>query len=358
MVETRLRRLRERLAARKLDALLVTDIANVFYLSGFTGSTAALVVTSDRSCILVDPRYTLQAQAECANAEVVPYSGISTIEAAADHLRTLEIVVSGYESQNLTVASFRALRKRVGSGLSLRSTKGIVEQLRRVKDDHEISVIRTAAAIADAAFDAVLMELRAGMTEKDAALLIDMTLRKMGADKEGFDTIAACGPNSACPHARPTDAVLKTGQPLKLDFGARYKHYNSDITRTVSIGRPSAKLKEIHQIVLDAQARAIQAVAPGKRGREIDAVARDYIAAAGYGDHFGHGLGHAIGITVHDGPAFSSTSDVILEAGMVASVEPGIYIEGWGGVRIEDDVLVTQSGFEVLTKAPKGLLRI
>ncbi len=182
------------------------------------------------------------------------------------------------------------------------------------------------------------------MTEKEIALFIDSTMRRLGADKEGFDTIAATGPNAACPHHSPTDTLSRKGNLLKLDYGARAHNYNSDITRTICLGKADAQQKNVYRIVLDAQSQAIQAIAPGKTGRQIDAIARDYIASEGYGPNLGHGLGHALGIEVHDGPAFSKTSDITLEAGMVVTVEPGIYIEGWGGVRIEDDVLVTPTG--------------
>lgn len=338
--------------------MLVTNIDNIFYLSGFTGSTAALIVTPTNSYILVDPRYSIQARAECPVTEVVDYAGKSTIAASAEMINRLKPSSVGYEANDLTVASYRDLRKDVDRTISLRAASGWTEKLRAVKDASEIELIREAARIADTTFDAVLGEIRTGMTEKEVAVLIDFTLRKLGADKESFDTIAAAGPNSACPHAHPTDAVLQTGQFLKMDFGAYYKRYASDITRTICLGKPDKKQNEIYSIVLEAQLAAIDAIRPGRTGREIDAVARDYITSRGYGDNFGHGLGHALGIEVHDGPGFSRTSDIVLEPGMVITVEPGIYIEGWGGVRIEDDIVVTGDGVEVLTSATKELLSL
>lgn len=355
MHSRRLRKLREQMAAQGLNALLVTNINNVFYLSGFTGSTAALIVTHQESYVLVDPRYSIQARAECSSTEVRDYTGKSTIAAAADLANEIKTASIGCEADSLTVTSYRAFRKALDTSTKLRTTRGLIERLRRIKDEHEIALIRKAAEIADATFLSVLAEIKPGMSEKDLALLIDSTLRKLGADKEAFDTIAACGPNAACPHASPTDAILKPGQLVKMDFGAAYRKYNSDITRTVCLAEPTAKQREVYQIVLDAQLKAIAAVAPGKPGKEIDAVARDYIASKGYGDNFGHGLGHALGIEVHDGPGFSTMNDITLEPGMVITVEPGIYIEDWGGVRIEDDVLVTETGVEVITKAPKEL---
>lgn len=358
MLEARLRRLRAEIAARKLGGLLVTDISNVFYLTGFTGSTAAAVVTGDQCHILVDPRYTIQAGHECTSSKVAEYTGKSTIAAAGELINDLHLGRLGYEADQITVSSYRRLRSIVHRNTATNATKGIAETLRRIKDAGEIEIIRKAAEIADAAFDSVVKAIRVGVSEKDVALLIDSTMRKLGADKEAFDTIAAFGPNAACPHASPTDDLIQAGGLLKMDFGARYRHYNSDITRTVSIGKPTDKHKEVYNTVLDAQLKAIDAIAPGRPGKEIDSIARDYIASMGYGSNFGHGLGHALGILVHDGPALSQTSDVILQPGMIVTVEPGIYIEGWGGVRIEDDILVTESGCEVLTHATKKMLVI
>ncbi len=358
MTDTRLKRVRERIRRKKLDALLVTDLENVFYLSGFTGSTAALVVTLGDAHILVDPRYTIQATSECKHARVREYSGKDLIDAVAGLVNELQPHSAGCEGDALTVTRYRQLRKAVSRTVRLRSTIGIVEELRRIKDSYEIEMIRTAAGIADAAYESIVLEIAAGMTERELALLIDSTLRMMGADKEAFDSIAASGPNSALPHAKPTDRVLKTGDLVKMDFGAKYAGYNSDITRTVCLGKPNKEQRKVYQTALDAQLKVIDAIGPGKRGREIDSVARNYISSKGYGENFGHGLGHGLGISVHDHEALSQTSDLVLEPGMVLTVEPGIYIEGWGGVRIEDDVLVTDGGAEVLTKAGKDLVII
>lgn len=358
MLEERLSRLRTRIAKKKLDGFLVTDITNVFYLTGFTGSTAAAIVTADECHVLVDPRYTIQAQQECTSSQVTEYTGRSTIAAAGEMINELGLSRVGYEADEITLSSYRRLRAIVGKQTTMHGTQSVVEILRRIKDPHEVATIRKACEIVDTTFDSIVKDIRIGMSEKDVALLIDYTMRKLGADKDGFDTIAAFGRNSACPHASPTDDKIQPGGFLKMDFGARHHHYNSDITRTVCIGKPTDKHKEIYNIVLDAQLKAIDSIAPGKPGSEIDAVARDYIASMGYGANFGHGLGHALGILVHDGPALSKTSDVILEQGMVVTVEPGIYVEGFGGVRIEDDVLVTDSGCEILTHATKEMLVI
>lgn len=356
MHKSRLEKLRQKLASKKFDAVLISNIHNVFYLSGFTGSTAALVVFPDKAYLLVDSRYTIQARNECPVVDVREYNAKSTIVAISDLINEEKPISIGYEADDLSVTTFRALRSNTNSSIKLRSTTNLVENLRAIKDQHEIGLIRKACEIVDSAFIAALSEIRVGMTEREIALIVDTNMRKLGADKDGFDTIAASGPNSACPHASPTSRFLAVGDFLKLDYGARFNNYNSDITRTVCVGSPSDKQKEIYKIVLDAQIKAIDAIAPGKTGKEIDSVARDYISAQGYGENFGHGLGHSLGIEVHDGSGLSKMSSVILEPGMVMTVEPGIYIEGLGGVRIEDDILVTDTGCEIITKATKELI--
>lgn len=350
----RLTRLRQTLASKRLDALLVTDMPNAFYLSGFTGSTAAVIVTMDASHILVDPRYSIQARQECPSAIVHDYQGKSTIMAAAELILDLRPGVVGFESDNLTLHLFRMLHNKLKGSTSLRSTRGLVKRLREVKDTHEVALIRRAAQITDAAFGAVLPQIKPGLTEKQIALMIDATMRSQGADKEGFETIAASGPNSACPHAHPTDRALQKGDLLKMDFGARFAGYHADITRTICLGKPDPRQLDVYNNVLEAQTRALAAIKAGAECKYIDSLARDHIIAAGFGD-FGHGLGHSLGLEVHEEPRFSPTCGAALEAGMVMTVEPGIYIEGWGGVRTEDDVLVTQTGCEILTHSPKML---
>jgi len=346
------------MTAKRLDSMLVTDLANVFYLSGFTGSTAAMVITHSDAFILVDSRYSIQAREECAQVTVRDFAIVTAIVAAANLINELKPKSVGYESGNVTVAAFKEIDKIIERGTTRRATTGLVEKLRAVKDAHEIEMICEACKATDMAFKAILEEIKPGMTEKEVALQLEYLLQKLSGGSLAFTTIVATGPHSAWPHAQPGQAVIEKGHNLKMDFGARYNKYCADITRTVCIGKPGDKLREVYQIVKDAQLRAIDAIAPGKIGKEIDATARDYIAEKGYGDNFGHGLGHMLGIAVHDGLGFSKTSETVLEPGMVLTVEPGIYIEGWGGVRIEDDVLVTDSGVEVITKAPKDLFSL
>lgn len=358
MHNERLSKLRQSMTAKRLDSMLITDLSNVFYLSGFTGSTATMVITHSDAFILVDSRYSIQARDECKQVTVKDFAIVTAIVAAANLINELKPKSVGYEAGNVTVTAFKEIDKAIERGITRRATTGIVEKLRTIKDSHEIEMIRKACAATDTAFKAILEEIKPGMTEKEVALQLEYFLQKFSGGTLAFTTIVATGPHSAWPHAKPGQAVVEKGHNLKMDFGARYGNYCADITRTVSIGKPGEKMREIYQIVKDAQLKAIDAIAPGKLGKEIDAVGRDYITEKGYGDNFGHGLGHMLGIVVHDGLGFSKTSETVLEPGMVLTVEPGIYIEGWGGVRIEDDVLVTDTGVEVITKAPKDLISL
>lgn len=358
MHKKRLSNLRAALTKRNIDSMLVTDMLNVFYLTGFTGSTASLVVAPEDAYLLVDSRYSIQARDEVRQITVRNFANKSALVAACELVNELKPTALAYESGNITVAAYKQLNKTVDKTIKRKPVEGIVEKLRAIKDAHEIEMIRKACQAADLAFEGILKEIKPGMTEKDVALELEFLLQKLSGGALAFTTIVATGPHSAWPHAQPGEAVIEKGHLLKMDFGAKYKKYCSDITRTVSIGKPNDKQKEIHQIVLDAQLKSIEAIAPGKSGKEIDAVGRGYITSMGYGDNFGHGLGHMLGIYVHDGLGFSTTSPTILEPGMVLTVEPGIYIEGWGGVRIEDDILVTDTGVEVITKAPRNLISL
>lgn len=356
MKEVRLNRLRETFEKNKIDALLITQLDNVKYISGFSGSTAVVVVTTDRAVILVDPRYTLQAAKEAEGLEIREYFGIAQTEAAAGLLDDLAPERVGFEADHLTVSQHQRLKKAVTKPIKLVPTTDIVSSLRLVKDADEIKRIKKAVKIADDCFTHILGYLKPGIRERDIAVEIDSFMRTNGAEAPSFETIVAAGPNAAFPHAKPGDAKIKAGQFVKMDYGAFYNLYASDITRTVAIRKATQKMKEIYNIVLEAQLASLAAIKPGLKGEDIDAVARNIITEKGYGENFGHGLGHSLGIAVHDGPGFSKMSGIILEPGMVMTVEPGIYIEGWGGVRIEDDIVVTEKGCDILTKSTKELL--
>jgi Xaa-Pro aminopeptidase len=339
---------------RRLDALLLTNLENIRYASRFTGSTATAVITNERAIILVDSRYILQAAQECPKFEVKLYSG-DVLKAASELLNELAPARLGFEADYVTCSTHRKLRSMISKSTRLVAARRTVEDLRIVKDREEIEKIRRAAQIADECFSHICSLIKPGMSEREVALEIYLFMYKKGSGP-AFGSIVAAGPHAAFPHFQPTDTLIERGQMVKLDFGASLGGYNSDLTRTIFLGKPDEKFRKVYGVVLEAQRRAIAAIRPGKIGKEIDAVARDFIASKGYGEYFGHGLGHSLGIGVHDGPGLTPTSDTVLAAGMVMTVEPGIYIEGWGGVRIEDDALVTRFGAEVLTTATKEIV--
>ena len=362
-VETSLSRLlkvREALVSRDvpLDALLLTDLDNIGYLTGFTGSTAQVVVTSSEALFITDSRYTVQAARECAG-----FTQVETPRGSGGYGEALQNVLKerpsvqklGFEAGNVTVAAWEKLRE-LSPKLEWIGTESIVEDLRMVKDAGEIATIRHAIAVAEAAFLSVKHLLAPGTREQDFALELEYAMRRGGAEGTAFESIVASGSQGARPHHHAGPRPFVTGDFVTIDWGACVDGYNSDITRTVGIGAVSSRQREVYAVVLEAQRLAIAAIRPGATGKEIDAIARDYITAQGFGDAFGHGLGHSLGRDVHDGPGLSVRSDsLILSPGMVLTVEPGIYLEDWGGVRIEEDILVTENGCEVLTSLPNGL---
>ena len=353
----RLDNLRGKLKELLLDGLIVLDIRNVRYLTGFTGSTAGLVITKDRQVLFVDGRYKTQAEEESSYFEIIHYK-FQQVKAIVDFALSLPSCRIGFECDSTTYRQYLQLKQLRAKGFSLTAVKNIVSELRLVKDSSEIEAIRQAVEIADRCFAEIIEIIRPGLAEREIALEIDYRMRKLGASKNAFETIVASGPRSALPHASPSDRKLQNGDFVIMDFGAVYADYSSDITRTVHIGKADEKAKEIYNLVLEAQKRALNAVRPGVSGKYVDSAARDCIVEAGYGEKFGHGTGHSLGLDVHDGAAFSQQSEIILKPGIVATVEPGIYIERYGGVRIEDDIVVNETGCEILTKSSKQLVEI
>ena len=356
----RLPAFRQSLAAQEpaADALLLTDIGNVGYVSGFTGSTAQVLITPEEALFITDSRYTLRAQAECAGFEIVETpqgsggygEALKNVLSARPQLRRL-----GFEADHVTVSQFEAFRALVPE-MEWVGTKDLAETLRLVKDASEIALIKAAITVAETAFLSVKPLLTPGTREQDFAMELEFAMRRLGASGAAFDTIVASGANGAHPHHHAGPRPLAAGDFVTLDWGASVNGYNSDITRTYAIRQVTSKQREIYAVVLEAQQKAIAAIRPGKTGQEIDAVARDYIAAHGYAEAFGHSLGHSLGRSVHDGPGFSVRTDtLILKPGMVLTVEPGIYLENWGGLRIEEDIQVTEGGCEVLTHLPNAL---
>ncbi len=351
MSSTRVARVREMMVAEKVDAFLVTEAANVRYLSGFTaGEDARLLLTAEQNLIVVDFRYYEQAERQAPGWTVAKLT--RELQATlAELLQEARVRRLAFEATSVSYATYQELAKT--EGVELVPIKGWVEGLRAVKDAQELALIRRAVAISDAAVAALPSLLRPGMTEKQLAWELEACMHAQGADDAAFPIIAAGGPNSALPHAVPSDRVLVPGEPIVLDLGAKVEGYDSDLTRTVCIGQPDDRLREIYAIVLAAQRAAEAGIRPGLEGKEADAIARQVIVDAGYGEAFGHGLGHGVGLEIHERPGVGSRSQDHLEPGMVITVEPGIYLPGWGGVRIEDLAVVTDTGLEVLTRAAK-----
>lgn len=358
MSEPRLLRLRARLAGLECPAALIQNPESVRYLTGFSGSSAVLAVTGDRALFLTDSRYRTQAREECAGVEFrLIASSAGYADATAELVRELGSQVVGFEADFLTVSGLRELQEKA-PGITLRPLDNLVLPLRRIKDPEELRRIEAACAIADRAFARLLPQVRAGAVERELAAELEYLMKREGAEREAFETIVASGVRSALPHGRATGKRLEAGDLVTFDFGARLEGYCSDITRTVVVGRATDRQREVYGVVREALAAATAAIRAGADARTVDAVARDLIAARGFGAHFGHGLGHGLGRAVHDHPGFSPRAELTLEAGMVLTVEPGIYIEGWGGVRIEDDVVVTADGCRVLTGTERELMEL
>ena len=349
-------RLRARLDESGCEALLVTNLVDIRYLTGFTGSAGLLLVDPERSLLVSDGRYEEQAADEVAasGAEVVvaisrTVAGQRALlaEAAAGHRRL------GLQAASVSWAAQRAYAAEWFPDAEVVPTDGAVEHLRAVKDSGEIARMEAAAAIADAALAAVRARLAEQPTERELGLELDQAMRLLGADDVSFETIVAGGPNGAKPHARPGRRTIAEGDLVVLDFGALVDGYHSDMTRTVAVGEPSAAQARMLEVVLASQAAGVAAVAAGVGCAEVDRVCRSVIADAGWGDAFVHGTGHGVGLDIHEGPAVSATSTATLAPGHVVTVEPGVYLPEHGGVRIEDTVVVTDDGCRPITKAPK-----
>jgi Xaa-Pro aminopeptidase len=349
------RRERLRLAVKKAgaEALLVTDFTNVTYLTGFTGDDSYLLLHPGGAVVLSDPRYTTQLGEECPGLDLyIRRPGATMIQAISKVLRSAKVQRLGIEADWMSVA----LREQVAGErpkMEILPTSGLVETLRQIKDQDEIARIRRAVWQAEKAFAVLRSTLRPEKTEKQIAAELEYQMRLFGAKGCSFSSIVGVGPRAALPHATPGRQRICESDFVLVDWGANEEQYNSDLTRVLVTGKISPKLERVYGIVLRAQTRAIAAIRPGASTRQVDGVARGIIAKAGFGRYFGHGLGHGLGLAVHEAPRLAANSDTPLKAGMVVTVEPGIYLPGWGGVRIEDDVLVTRRGHEVLTTVPK-----
>ncbi|WP_066060629.1 M24 family metallopeptidase [Neobacillus soli] len=345
--------LRSELSANGIDGMLITSPYNRRYISNFTGSAGVVLISADKALFITDFRYIEQASKQCEGFEIVKFSG-SIPQEVALLAKKLGIQKLGFEEDYITYSSFKVYDKEVE--VELVPITGVIEKLRLIKTDAELKILKVAADIADAAFKHILEFIRPGKTELEVSNELEFFMRRAGATSSSFDTIVASGSRSALPHGVASNKVIESGDMVTMDYGAYYNGYVSDITRTVAVGNPDPKLKEIYDIVLEAQLQGMAGFKPGITGKEADALTRDYITEKGYGEYFGHSTGHGIGLEVHEGPGLSMKSDIILEPGMVVTCEPGIYIPGLGGVRIEDDTLITKVHNEALTHSTKDLI--
>ena len=343
-------RLVELFRERELDSLLVTDLVNVRYLTGFTGTNGACVVTPDERLFLTDFRYVSQAEEQVRDFERLP-AGRELASDLAKHLRGR----AGFDDEHVTVRAHKRLAEKLGEGVELVAAGGLVERLREVKDPGELDRIAEAARLATAALEQTLEQGLAGRTERDVARELEQALRERGAEDPSFQAIVAAGPHGALPHAEPRDVEIPRGTLVVVDWGARVDGYCSDCTRTLATGKLDGAAEEVYELVRQAQADALAAVRAGAEKRAVDGVARGVIGEAGHGEHFGHGLGHGVGLEVHEGPRLTKEAEGELVTGNVVSVEPGVYVPGELGVRIEDLVAVTDDGAHVFTSFPKAL---
>ena len=355
----RLENLRASLETHKLNGILVSAPENRRYLSGFTGSAGYLLVTQKDAILTTDFRYIEQAGSQAPDFRVHRIG--AGYEWLPQLLEEAGVTRLGFESEDVSVALHHRLvqmlkAEAAPTKVKLVSTAGIVEALRAHKDLEEMALLQKAIDIADEAFTRVAPTIRPGETESAVAWRLEVAMRKLGAEGPSFDTIVGAGPNGALPHHRAGDRIIQEGEPIVIDMGARYKGYCSDMTRTIVLGTPGDAFKRVYDVVLGAQLTAMATVQTGMTGAEADGLARKVIVEASHGEQFGHSLGHGVGLAVHEFPRLSPTANEKLEKGMVFTIEPGIYLPGWGGVRIEDIVILEDKGARALSKAKKGNL--
>ena len=350
----RLHNLRIKMKLKNTDAVLVTKRENYMYLSGFTGTSAVLFITEDRAVLLTDFRYVEQAAKQALEYEVIQYTG-SYINELNELLKAERIERLSFEDGHLTFAEYgEYLEKlKVSEFLPLR---GAVEELRRVKDESEIVMIKKAVSIADDVFTHILSFIKPGVAEVELAAEMEYFMKRQGAAGASFETIVASGKRASMPHGVASEKKIEAGDVITLDYGVLYNGYCSDITRTVFLGKPDKDLEKIYKIVLEAQLKGLEAVNSDLTGKEVDSIVRNEIAAAGFGNNFGHGLGHGVGLEIHEEPTLSMRGYIELKDSMVVTIEPGIYVTGLGGVRIEDMVVVNGEAPHILTSATKEMI--
>ncbi|KMK76983.1 M24 family metallopeptidase [Alkalihalobacillus pseudalcaliphilus] len=353
---SRIEALRAKLSENKVDALIIASGINRRYVTGFSGSAGIALVSEKEALFITDFRYVEQAKEQAKGFEIIQHTGPIT-EELAKQIERLGVKYVGFEKTHVTYSTFEAYKAAVTSA-QLVPVGGIVEGLRLYKDEAEISVMKEAAKIADAAFEHIITFIKPGVREIDVSNELEFFMRKQGAISSSFDIIVASGYRSALPHGVASDKVINEGELVTLDYGAYYQGYCSDITRTLAVGEISDELRKIYDTVFEAQKRGMEGIKAGITGIQADALTRDYIKEQGYGEYFGHSTGHGLGMEVHEAPGLSFKSDTVLEPGMVVTVEPGIYIPNVGGTRIEDDILITKEGNESFTSSPKELITL
>ena len=359
-MEKRIKKLLSKMQELKIDAMLIASASNRRYMSGFTGSNAMLYISQNKQVMITDFRYMEQANIQCKDFEVISQGELGLIKTAMKIAQEEGIRYIGFESAHTNYTTF--LELKTYQTFELVPTQNIIEELRQIKEEDEIQKLRVAEQIGDAAFSHIVPFIKEhylkGLTENEVALELEHFMRQSGAAGTSFSSIVAAGEKSALPHAEPGHQLLKHGDFVVMDFGCVYEGYCSDMTRTVVIGAPSKKQLQIYNIVLKAQLAALEVIRAGMLGKEVDSVAREIIAHAGFKDCFGHGLGHSVGLDIHESPRFSPLDATVIQKGMIMTVEPGIYVPHFGGVRIEDLVLITEKGIENLTHSSKELIVI
>ena len=339
-------------------SVLITDPVNMRYISGFRGGEGALYISKERNVLITDSRYT-EAAAKESDFEVVELTRENKLsKIIADCLSRDGSSKLAYEDRSMICSDFFSLKESLGKDICWTALGAKVDDLRRVKTPEEMEKMAAAAAIADKAFSEMLSVIKPGMTEKEGAAELEYRMRRQGAEGTSFDTIFASGIHSSMPHAIPSDKKLETGDFITMDFGCKVDGYCSDMTRTIVLGRASDKQREIYELVLKANTEALKAVKAGVVGRDIDAIARNIIKDAGYGQYFGHGLGHSVGLRIHEDPRFSPVEEAVIEENVIETVEPGVYIPGFGGVRIEDMIAVTKDGYRLFSHSEKKLIEL
>jgi len=352
----RLENVKKLLIENKIEALLINKPEDRYYLSNFSGSNGYLIITENENFFVTDFRYVEQAKGETDGFEIVMYKRDELFSAISDILKESNVSELAFDSTALTFKEYNTFENSLN--VKLKAVDNVLRDMRSVKDEKEIDLIRQAQEISEKAFVKMMEKIRPGVTEKELSVELEYQMLLLGATKLAFPNIVASGVRSSLPHGRATDKIVENGDFITFDFGAYYKGYCADMTRTVVVGNCSDKQKKIYNIVLSAQLAALDYAKAGISGKELDKVAREYIAKAGFGDYFGHGLGHGIGKVVHEAPSANQRSDDILKVNQIISIEPGIYIPEWGGVRIEDLIVIKENGHLNLNNLTKELIVI